>query len=119
MTTDAERLMEHAARAMCRLHARYSPDHRRSDEDMEKFIDWHYCAHIDDVRAAITAIEASTQLVRDAAIEEAAKIADGGAFLTETGPELKYITARQFAADLAKDIADGIRSLSTPEGEKR
>jgi hypothetical protein len=41
--------------------------------------------------------------------ERCAGIADAAARLATSGPPLVYITAQQFAADLAKDIADGVR----------
>jgi hypothetical protein len=45
-----------------------------------------------------------------------AGIADAAARLATSGPPLVYITAQQFAADLAKDIADGVRQgLPAPE----
>lgn len=48
-------MIEAVARALCRTHARYSPDHKRSDEDVEKFIDWHWNAHTDHAQIAIAA----------------------------------------------------------------
>jgi hypothetical protein len=48
--------------------------------------------------------------------ERCAGIADAAARLATSGPPLVYITAQQFAADLAKDIADGVRQgLPAPE----
>jgi hypothetical protein len=49
---------------------------------------------------------------RREAIEECAKIADGGAALLDgIEIEIKFVTPEKLATDLAKDIADGIRSL--------
>jgi hypothetical protein len=58
--------------------------------------------------------------------ERCAGIADAAARLATSGPPLVYVTAQQFAADLAKDIADGVRQglpapnrQTEPEGHSR
>jgi hypothetical protein len=58
------------------------------------------------------ALQAPEDIRRLAVAEErerCAVIADAAAQLATAGPPLTYVTAQQFAADLAKDIADGIR----------
>lgn len=62
-------MVERVARAMCRLHARYSPDHTpRRRGEMEKFIDWHHGQHADAARAAIAALREPTDEMLAAAV---------------------------------------------------
>jgi len=56
----SEDTVERVARAICRLHARYAPDFRRSDAEVEKFIDWDWKSHQIQARAAIAALSTPT-----------------------------------------------------------
>jgi hypothetical protein len=49
---------------------------------------------------------------RKSALAEAAEVAERGARLIDAGGEVKYVSAAKMAADLARDIADVIRSLA-------
>jgi hypothetical protein len=69
------------------------------------------------------ALQSPEDIRRLAVAEErdrCAGIADAAARLATSGPPLVYITAQQFAADLAKDIADGVRQgLPAPERQPK
>ena len=51
------------------------------------------------------------QEARTAALKEALAIAEGGARFIEAGNDVKFISAKDYARDMALDIADGIRAL--------
>jgi hypothetical protein len=84
-------------------------------EAERKYTTWDHSTVAERGMFADTIAEAILAAVAEER-ERCAGIADAAARLATSGPPLVYIIAQQFAADLAKDIADGVRQgLPAPE----
>lgn len=79
----------------------------------------HTSGFAEDVARVVAALqserEAEAAKARRAALEECAQIADYSAkFVDIKLHRIKFVSPEQYAADLARDIADGIRRLASP-----